>query len=524
MSALKFDLFISHASEDKDELVRPLAAALAAAGLHVWYDEFSLRVGDNLRQSIDKGLATSRFGVIVLSKWFFRKQWPQWELDGLLQRQLEGKKVILPIWHRVKAADVKRYSLSLANVKGVATKGGLGTVIDQILDVVLPDGAASRRRLPKKSGSPATINVSIAPVSRVAMPIRRLEPHYLEYAAALQAGLDAPAQDVLRRHPEMYSHISGARGSFVRTNFELGQHASFDAVYLRGMSSVFEATLVTLAPVSEPPFDASGAWSTSLCAAVGRIAAAKRWIARNGDAFHSSLLGGLDAVTGPDRYIDRLRRILSGGGSAMIRPQFLIVAGRRATIDADKRQRFHESFQEATILSYDSILYSLSREEFRVNLAKPIVVTEVALKPGGEIKVSVTDWPLSEALSRMEHSLPSLPADAKREISGIEVALAGEYELPATENRYACEPGEANKMSICIKEGADSWTHAAVWAEWIYSKARSRPEHAFGKVFRITCKAPSLRTPKTLQLVIRSVEYKEHRRELKGWEASDGKS
>ncbi|GAG97464.1 unnamed protein product, partial [marine sediment metagenome] len=46
------DVFISHASEDKHEIVRPLANALINEGLDVWYDEFTLRIGDSLRQKI----------------------------------------------------------------------------------------------------------------------------------------------------------------------------------------------------------------------------------------------------------------------------------------------------------------------------------------------------------------------------------------------------------------------------------------------------------------------------------------
>jgi len=40
----KWDVFISHASEDKDAFVRPLALALCNLGVRVWYDEFSLRL------------------------------------------------------------------------------------------------------------------------------------------------------------------------------------------------------------------------------------------------------------------------------------------------------------------------------------------------------------------------------------------------------------------------------------------------------------------------------------------------
>jgi len=110
-----FDVFISHASEDKDEVVRPLAIALQATRLTVWYDEFELRIGDNLRQKIDQGLARSRFGVVVLSQAFFKRDWPQYELDGLVTLSVSGDQILLPIWHNVSKCEVMKYSPSLAN-------------------------------------------------------------------------------------------------------------------------------------------------------------------------------------------------------------------------------------------------------------------------------------------------------------------------------------------------------------------------------------------------------------------------
>ncbi len=50
---MPFDVFISHASEDKDNFVRPLAGALAEMGLKVWFDELTQTLGDSLRQKID---------------------------------------------------------------------------------------------------------------------------------------------------------------------------------------------------------------------------------------------------------------------------------------------------------------------------------------------------------------------------------------------------------------------------------------------------------------------------------------
>jgi TIR domain len=66
-SALQHDVFICHASEDKDTIVRELAGALRDQHLDVWYDEFSLKVGDSLRQTI---------GVVIISPAFFAKRWP----------------------------------------------------------------------------------------------------------------------------------------------------------------------------------------------------------------------------------------------------------------------------------------------------------------------------------------------------------------------------------------------------------------------------------------------------------------
>ena len=93
-----YDAFISHASEDKLLFVRPLAEALNENNIAVWYDEFSLKPGDSLRRSIDLGLSKSRFGIVVLSRAFMGKQWPEWELDGLIQRQNSGNEsIIIPM-------------------------------------------------------------------------------------------------------------------------------------------------------------------------------------------------------------------------------------------------------------------------------------------------------------------------------------------------------------------------------------------------------------------------------------------
>lgn len=109
------DVFIAHAAEDRDSVVRPLAQALRGAGLRVWDDEFELRVGDNLSHQIERGLAGSRFGVVVLSPSFFAAGWPLEELDGLVMGEADGQQVLLPIWHKLTKQEVIGYSPSLAD-------------------------------------------------------------------------------------------------------------------------------------------------------------------------------------------------------------------------------------------------------------------------------------------------------------------------------------------------------------------------------------------------------------------------
>lgn len=144
--AQEWDVFICHASEDKEDVARPLAERLRQLDLEVWYDDFTLKLGDSLRRSIDRGLALSRFGVVILSDNFFRKEWPQRELDGLTALEVDGRKVILPVWHDVTPEDVREVSPMLADRLAVATRDGLDAVAARIVEAI---GLGTETRLTK---------------------------------------------------------------------------------------------------------------------------------------------------------------------------------------------------------------------------------------------------------------------------------------------------------------------------------------------------------------------------------------
>lgn len=133
----QFDLFLSHASEDKATIARPLYEALRARGVTVWFDQAVLKLGDSLSGKIEEGLARCRRGVVVISPSFLAKRWPQKELAGLVAREIaDGKKVILPIWHDIDAVALAQQSPTLADKVAGRSSDGIDALVAMILDVL----------------------------------------------------------------------------------------------------------------------------------------------------------------------------------------------------------------------------------------------------------------------------------------------------------------------------------------------------------------------------------------------------
>lgn len=117
----EYDVFISHASEDKTPFVEELVKALQDKDVKVWYDSLSIAWGDSLRKQIDDGLKKSRFGIVVLSENYIKKGWTQYELDGLFDIEMAKGKTILPIWHNITKQQVMDFSPTLAGRKALTS-------------------------------------------------------------------------------------------------------------------------------------------------------------------------------------------------------------------------------------------------------------------------------------------------------------------------------------------------------------------------------------------------------------------
>lgn len=133
----QYDCFISHASEDKDDFVRPLVNALQNVGLNVWYDELSIKAGNSIRESIEKGLLTSEAAIVVLSPNFFIKPWTKNELSALTNiKNARGKDCIIPIWYNVSKEDVLKNVPLLADICAINNTKDFSEISKNILDIV----------------------------------------------------------------------------------------------------------------------------------------------------------------------------------------------------------------------------------------------------------------------------------------------------------------------------------------------------------------------------------------------------
>jgi len=171
---MKFDVFISHASEDKEGFVRPLFEALTNAGIRVWLDESRIGWGEGIGGAIDRGMAQSNYGIVVLSSDFLRKPWPQRELEGLVQIQVaERRIVILPIYHGVTSDEVRSHSLTLAAAKALDSSIGIQRIVSEVNLLIsgvpnLDDGEPSEGGITSQSQAVKSASVNLEITDAVA--------------------------------------------------------------------------------------------------------------------------------------------------------------------------------------------------------------------------------------------------------------------------------------------------------------------------------------------------------------------
>ncbi len=89
-----YEIFISHASEDRPEVARPIHAACERLGLKAFLDEEHIAWGENFTHKINSALGAARTVLCIISPVSVTKQWPMAEVNTSLSLEIAGKKEV----------------------------------------------------------------------------------------------------------------------------------------------------------------------------------------------------------------------------------------------------------------------------------------------------------------------------------------------------------------------------------------------------------------------------------------------
>lgn len=106
------DLFISHASADKEQYILPLSKALTTYGVSFWLDSNEIGWGDNIPMKINEGLRNTRYALLCLSNNYLERPWPETEMSAVLAIQNnDGGKRVLPLILNSKETIFQKYPI-----------------------------------------------------------------------------------------------------------------------------------------------------------------------------------------------------------------------------------------------------------------------------------------------------------------------------------------------------------------------------------------------------------------------------
>ncbi|WP_229236134.1 toll/interleukin-1 receptor domain-containing protein [Dyadobacter tibetensis] len=133
------DVFLCHAWDDRKEAAKQLHDLLEARGVSVWFSEKDVLLGSPLLREIDKGLAKSRVGIVLVTPALLRRVQGEGiadkELSALLARDL-----LVPIVHNTTYEALREISPLLGSRSGLSTgEDTMANIAAKLAELVTPE-------------------------------------------------------------------------------------------------------------------------------------------------------------------------------------------------------------------------------------------------------------------------------------------------------------------------------------------------------------------------------------------------
>ncbi|RFZ81861.1 toll/interleukin-1 receptor domain-containing protein [Mucilaginibacter terrenus] len=114
------DIFLCHAWDDRQGAAKELHDLLESLGVRVWFSEKDVGLGVPLLRAIDKGLANSKVGIVLVTPALLRRLPKEGIADKELSALLATERLV-PVVHQTTYEALREISPLLASRSGLST-------------------------------------------------------------------------------------------------------------------------------------------------------------------------------------------------------------------------------------------------------------------------------------------------------------------------------------------------------------------------------------------------------------------
>lgn len=148
------DVFLCHAWDDRQGAAKELHDLLESLGVSVWFSEKDVGLGTPLLRAIDKGLAKSRVGIVLVTPALLRRL----PAEGIADKELSAllaRDQLVPIVHDTTYEVLREVSPLLGSRSGLSTaEEPMADVAAKLAELVAPLALAPGLPAPRRTSGP----------------------------------------------------------------------------------------------------------------------------------------------------------------------------------------------------------------------------------------------------------------------------------------------------------------------------------------------------------------------------------